>query len=832
MRVLIANPPWSRPGYYGVRAGSRWPHFEAEALDYCPFPFSMAYPASALEALGHEVSLVDACAERMERAAFLDRVTGARPDVVVMEVSTPSIVEDLETLSQVRARVGTGVPVVFAGLHERMFRPDFLAAASGLDAVFAGEYDDTLLEWVEARERGRRDLSGIRGLVWRDGGEVRANPRRDSIPDLDRLPWPARHLLPMERYHDEPGGIPRPSVQMWASRGCPYRCSFCAWPQITYGDNKYRVRAVERVVDEMESMVADWGYRSVYFDDDTFNMGDRRCVALAREIRRRGLGVEWAFMGRADTSSPRAIEEMVASGLRAVKFGVESAEQGIIDHVDKRLDLGKVRESVAACRSLGVKVHLTFMFGLPGETRESMESTVALARELDPDSLQMTIATPFPGSRYWDELRDKGHLTSEDFNRFDGFRSAVVRTEALEAEAIQAFVLGAQREWEARKRGQEGLRPQASAATSRRVSVVIPTHEGAGEWLPQCLSALGEQREPPVEWIAVFDGGAAELARFVKSVHPHLRVVETEGRRGFAGAANAGIRAATSPFVALLNDDAEPEPGWIGAMVDAALAFPEAGMVACRVLRKGEEGRLDSAGHGLTRWGYAFNIGAGEPDGGRFDADREVFGAVGCAALYRRAMLEDVGLFDEAMEAYLEDVDLSVRARLRGWGCRYAAGAVVRHRGSASYRFPRDAWPVERVARNQVRLALKGMPRAVLARSAVPAVLFQAGLIARRAVVDRQVAAHTRGLLRAVADVADAVKARKGILGARRLGDGDFEALLRRSEEDLALASGGGARGAARRSWHRALSGLSGPGIETPRGAAEPDPLLQWESIS
>ncbi len=445
MRVFLGNAPWYQGELYGVRAGSRWPHFEdPSGSEYMPFPFFLAYATAVLErdVDCEAVLLIDGCAEKIQEEEFCERVERFAPDLVVLEVSTASIATDLRVANDL-ARRCPGVQIAFSGLHVFMQEPAFFAANPAITYVFVGEYEEILRDLVRALERQRRGgepaLGAIGGLIWRgsDGAIVR-NGARPVLQDLDALPWPARHFLPMYGYYDEPGSIPRPSVQMWASRGCPYKCVFCAWPQIMYGDShtQYRVRDPEDVVAEMQHLVEHYGYKSVYIDDDTFNIGKKRMLAFAKKIKERKLGVPWAVMARADTSDEATFEAFKDAGMASIKFGVESGDQQIVKDSGKNLNLDRLRRACAKCHELGIRIHLTFTFGLPGETKETVQKTIDLAQELNPHSLQYSIVTPFPGSRLYQMMDEQGKLESKDWSLYDGYNNAVMRTETLSAADI------------------------------------------------------------------------------------------------------------------------------------------------------------------------------------------------------------------------------------------------------------------------------------------------------------------------------------------------------------------------------------------------------------
>lgn len=447
MKIFLGNPPWSEPGYYGVRAGSRWPHLECEASRYMPFPFFLAYATAVLEKNGYHPRLVDSVAERISVSVFLHKLAESSPDLVVLETSTPSFPNDIAIIRDIRSRSGPDLRIALCGPHQLMNGPDFLTENPEVDFVFRGEYEITLLDLVRALEDGT-GLDAVTGLNYRDpDGVVRINPDRTLLKNLDELPWPSRHQLPMPAYYDEAAGVPQPSGQMWASRGCPYQCIFCVWPQLVYGGSNYRVRDPEDVAAEMAFLVDVYGYKSIYFDDDTFNIGKDRMLRICKSIRQRNLNIPWAIMARADTMDREILESMAAAGLFSVKYGVESAVQEIVDRSGKNLDLSRLKEIVAITRDLGIQYHLTFTFGLPGETRDTARKTIDMAVNLDPHTVQFSICTPMPGSRYYRMLEEKGFLESTDWSDYTGFNSAVARTEDLSARDLEDILKSANEVW-------------------------------------------------------------------------------------------------------------------------------------------------------------------------------------------------------------------------------------------------------------------------------------------------------------------------------------------------------------------------------------------------
>lgn len=473
MKIFLGNPPWSKPGFYGVRAGSRWPHFEHESSRYMPFPFQLAYAAAVLEINGFELLLVDGIAERMSDEQYLERLALFRPDLIIHEISTISFSQDMRVIEHIRERAGTRPKVAVCGLHVFAFQPDFLDRFKGIDYSFIGEYEQTALDLARCLRDGK-GVSQVLGLVYRDAeGRARANPRRSLIKDLDSLPWPARHFLPMENYYDTPGGIPKPSVQMWASRGCPFGCVFCAWPQIVYNSHSYRARDPVKVVDEMECLVKEKGFKSVYFDDDTFNIGKPRIMKICSEIMKRRINVPWAIMARADLMDEEILTALKESGLHALKYGVESADQGIVDRCGKQMDLVKTESMILKTRKLGILYHLTFTFGLPGETRQTIRKSIDWCLRMDPDTVQFSLTTPFPGSRFYKEMQKQGRIVSRDWEEYDGFFHAVVDTEHLTASELLELRNDVVRRWDAHVKNRQVRRRRKNYLHPRYITEAL-----------------------------------------------------------------------------------------------------------------------------------------------------------------------------------------------------------------------------------------------------------------------------------------------------------------------------------------------------------------------
>jgi len=351
---------------------------------------------------------------------------------------------DLKVTQKIKDKFKT--KIALAGTHASIFPKEILKKNKFFDFVLIGEYEETLLDLVRHLEK-KRNLKEVRGLAYHEEKKIIVNLRRPLL-DINKLPWPARHFLPMKNYNAAFAGLPTPNLQMVASRGCPFHCDFCLWPQVMYPGGIYRPRDPIDVVDEIETCLKTYPFiKSVYFDDDTFDIGRERMLKMAQEIKKRKIKIPWGVMARADTIDKQTLKELKSSGLCVIKYGVESGVQEILDKIGKNLNLKKVEEAVRFTKELGIKVHLTFALGLTGDNQETIKKTIDYAIKLSPDSAQFSVVTPFPGTRYYDTLKKEKFLRNKKWSDFDGADKAVFSRPKLSVEELEGLVVLANRKW-------------------------------------------------------------------------------------------------------------------------------------------------------------------------------------------------------------------------------------------------------------------------------------------------------------------------------------------------------------------------------------------------
>lgn len=316
--------------------------------------------------------------------------------------------------------------------------------------------------------------------------------------------------------------------------------------------------------------------------------------------------------------------------------------------------------------------------------------------------------------------------------------------------------------------------------------MIIPNWNGE-RFLRTCLTSLREQNFADFETILVDNGSTDNSVAFVKENFPQVRIVSLEENRGFAAAANSGIRASDSEYVVLLNNDTETDSGWLESLVRAANAHPEGGMFASKLVDFHDRRFLDGAGDALRLGGLPYRLGHGEEDRGHLDKPRYVFGACAAAALYRRSMLEEIGLFDEDFVSYCEDGDLSFRAQLAGYRCLYVPEAVVYHMGSASTGGKRSATATRLGTRNSLGLLVKNLPLSVVPHVLPFFVLAQVTRLLTAAATGT-LRPHLKGLSEAWRRLPLMLKKRRRIQANKKLSDAEVRRLLRESSTAAAAS--------------------------------------------
>jgi radical SAM superfamily enzyme YgiQ (UPF0313 family) len=375
---------------------------------------------------GVSAIIVDAIAEDLTREVFLQRVSAFQPDLIICEMATQSHDADLAVMISLKQQ--TQARIAACGPHPSSLAREILEKEKTVDFVLVGEYEETVIQLVRCL-RQCETVAPMDGLALRlPDGQVVVGAKRPLL-DLDSLPFPHRATLPQAAYRV--AGFPAPVLFMYASRGCPYRCTFCVWPQ-WFKSGSYRTRSPVSVVDEINEAERLHGpFRSIYFDDDTFNLGKERMLQMAAEFKRRSMTIPWGCNARSDHFDEQVMNTLADAGMFNIRIGIESGDPEILRRTKKDLDLSTVQRCIDMAHRAGVKVHVTFTIGLSGESWDSVKRTVAFARSITPDSVAFTITTPFPGTEYFDEAVRDGFLHTRDWAQYNVRSKAVVRTATM-----------------------------------------------------------------------------------------------------------------------------------------------------------------------------------------------------------------------------------------------------------------------------------------------------------------------------------------------------------------------------------------------------------------
>jgi hopanoid biosynthesis associated radical SAM protein HpnJ len=326
-------------------------------------------------------------------------------DLAVLHTSTPSFPHDVQVAERLKAE-NPRLSIGFVGAHVAVDPEAALGATRAIDFVAGNEFDFTIQEVAEGRP-----LASVPGLTYRTNGHVARTGERPVLEDMDRLPFVIdvyHRDLEIERYFI--GYLLHPYVSLYTGRGCRSKCTFCLWPQ-TVGGQRYRTRSVDHVVAEIAHATRLFPrVKEYFFDDDTFTDDLPRAEAIARGLGR--LGVTWSCNAKANVpeSTLRVLRD---NGLRLLLVGYETGNQAILNNVKKGIRIDTAREFTRNARRLGIKIHGTFIMGLPGETRETIEETIRFALEIDPDTLQVSLAAPYPGTALYRDAVARGWLESE-----------------------------------------------------------------------------------------------------------------------------------------------------------------------------------------------------------------------------------------------------------------------------------------------------------------------------------------------------------------------------------------------------------------------------------
>ncbi len=419
MKPLFLNPPTFED--FDGGAGARYQ--AAREVTSFWYPVWLCYPAGMIE--GSRV--VDASSQRLNLEQCL--AIAKDFDMVVMYTSTPTLRLDIETARRIKQQKPQTVTVL-TGPHVTMLPEESLRQAEGaVDIVCRGEFDYTVVDIAAGTPWDQ-----IAGISYLKDGQCLSTPDRETPTDLDALPFTSqvyKRDLPVDEYvipH-----VKNPYVSIYTSRGCPAKCTFCLWPH-TYSGRRIRTRSAENVYQEVKWIKENLPQvRDIIFDDDTFSANRRHAREVAAKIG--PLGVSWVINARANCDF-ETLKIMRDAGLHHVIVGYESGSDEILRNIKKGVTRERAIQFTKDCKKLGITIHGAFIVGLPGETRETLKDTIAYAKQLDLDSIQVSLPSPYPGTEFYKECVANGWLVSNAYIDDTGHQMCVVSYPHLSNEEI------------------------------------------------------------------------------------------------------------------------------------------------------------------------------------------------------------------------------------------------------------------------------------------------------------------------------------------------------------------------------------------------------------
>lgn len=417
-RVFFLNPP-SFEGFDGG-AGSRY-QAKREVRSYW-YPTWLAQSA----ALCPDSRLLDAPAEDLKIEETIRAARGF--NILIMYTSTPGYANDAQLAERFRREYPETL-IGMVGPHCSALPDITLESCRALDFVARGEFDYTILEISEGKP-----LAEIDGLSYRSNSTIIHNKDRELLRDMDLLPSVLdvyKRDLHIENYFI--GYLLHPYLSLYTGRGCPGHCTFCLWPQ-TIGGRTYRTRSPQSVVAEMTRAKQMFPtVKEFFFDDDTFTANFQRAEEIARGLK--ALAITWSCSARANVPE-KTLRIMKEGGLRCIMVGIESGNDTILKNIKKGITTAQARTFLKTCKKLKIITHATFVLGLPGETKDTVKQSIAFAKELDPDTLQVSIASPYPGTELYQQALDKGWFIKADLVSRSGVQQASLEYKDLSNEQI------------------------------------------------------------------------------------------------------------------------------------------------------------------------------------------------------------------------------------------------------------------------------------------------------------------------------------------------------------------------------------------------------------
>lgn len=404
MKVLLINPPRENE-----IIGNNPPIIEEERG--CNPPLGLLYLAGYLEKhTSHDTTVIDSQVEKLDYSSLASKINAVKPDVVGLTAMTMTLIDVLKTVKIVK-NIKNDIKVVLGGPHVHLF-PEETIHLKGVDFLVLGEGEMAFKELLDYMN-DKFKLKNIPGLVFRENGKIINTGIRPAIKNLDEIPFPARHLVPYKKYTSllSKGGM---VTSLLTSRGCPYKCTFCDRPHLGH---VFRARSPRNVVDEMEECTK-MGIHEFLVYDDTFTVNKKRVMEICSEIASRKLDVSWDMRTRVDTVDEKLIKNLKRAGCQGIHYGIEAGSERVLRILNKRISIKLAKHVFDMTRKHKIPILAYFMIGNPTETLDDIHATFKVMKMLNPDYMHLTILTPFPGTKIYEDGLKSGIIKKDYWKEF------------------------------------------------------------------------------------------------------------------------------------------------------------------------------------------------------------------------------------------------------------------------------------------------------------------------------------------------------------------------------------------------------------------------------
>ena len=388
------------------------------------YPLGIAYISACAKQKGYKVCFIDPNVQSFSNNEIIQKVRELDPILVGVSFMTPQFFTAKDIVDNLKHALPK-IPIVLGGAHPSVLKEKTLEEIPSADFIVFGEGEETIVELLDYLAKKGEPLNKIKGLAWKHEGKIKCNDDRPSIPDPDQLPFPDKTLIEQSLYHQQSFlGYSKKIQSIYTTRGCPFRCVFCASGfKLT---SQIRERSIDNVMEEIDYMRTQHDFNYLLIKDDVFTIRRSRVIEFCAAIKERHPDLKWHCMANVNTVDAELLAIMKDAGLHDIFFGIESGNPEILKNTLKGTTIKKVWEAVKSCDQLGVRTYGAFILGLPGETYETLEETIEFACALPLTLAGFSILIPYPGTKVYDDYFET--VPSQPINYRDFIASSGIHT--------------------------------------------------------------------------------------------------------------------------------------------------------------------------------------------------------------------------------------------------------------------------------------------------------------------------------------------------------------------------------------------------------------------